>query len=56
MGIPVLSFHLYQCRLFVASDKICVIIRYVFSENQYLLSYEKVGVMEIVLVQLSVPV
>ena len=53
--IPVLPFNLYQGRLFVASDEIRVIVRYVLSGNQHLPSYEKVGVMEIVLVQHSVP-
>ena len=48
-------FNLYQDRLFVASDEIRVIVRYVLSGNQHLPSYEKVGVMEIVLVQHSVP-
>ena len=53
--ITVLPFNLYQGRLFVASDEIRVIVRYVLSGNQHLPSYEKVGVMEIVLVQHSVP-
>ena len=53
--IPILPFNLYQGRLFVASDEIRVIVRYVLSGNQHLPSYKKVGVMEIVLVQHSVP-
>ena len=53
--ITVLPFNLYQGRLFVASDEIRVIVRYVLSGNQHLPSYEKVGVMEIILVQHSVP-
>ncbi|WP_418247957.1 hypothetical protein [Dialister invisus] len=53
--IPVLPFNLCQGRLFVASDEIRVIVRYVLSGNQHLPSYKKVGVMEIVLVQHSVP-
>ena len=53
--IPVLPFNLYQGRLFVASDEIRVVVRYVLSGNQHLPSYENVGVMEIVLVRQSVP-
>ena len=53
--IAMRAYKMYKGRLCVASEEKRVIVRYVRAGNQHLPSYKKVGVMEIVIVQHSVP-